>query len=305
MDEGIQYVYIVAEWITQAECAAYDYCVNTLQELLPQADVERMFKGVGLIIGGAFKETGGIMLAAASATVSWTGLGFFGMGAGIITASAGASDIQQGIEEFSLGWSGDNTTRTTNGLCDMLYSRNENIYHVSTGTSAMAGNLLTSYVNAAYSENIIRVGTTEKGIAEKAAWQANDAYQEAVTLKHQATSGVQLTSTPGKTTTILGRYGSDTGAIIEELGIPHNTNPSGNPGEFNLLNTPDNLFTELGADGFGNKYNKPFLDAAVNCGDEILMATPIIDENLYLSGSMELTGYGRDISIYWKMDMNM
>ena len=158
----------------------------------------------------------------------------------------------------------------------------------------MAGNLLTFYVKAVYSENVVRIGATEKGIAERAAWQANDTYQETVTLKHQATSGVELTSTPGKTTTILGRYGSDTGAIIEELGIPQNTNFSGNPGGFNLLNTPDNLFTELGADGFWNKYNKPFLDAAISRGDEILMATPIIEKNLYLPGSVELTGYGRE-----------
>ena len=173
-----QYDYMVAEWITRAECAAYDYCVNTLQELLPQADVERMFKGVGLIIGGAFKETGGIMLAAASATVSWTGLGFFGMGAGIITASAGASDIQQGIEEFSLGWSGDSTTRTTNGLCDMLYGGNENIYHVSTGISSMAGNMLTPYVNAAYSKNPIVTGAAMKEVRRETAASADDIVSE-------------------------------------------------------------------------------------------------------------------------------
>lgn len=176
----------------------------------------------------------------------------------------------------------------------MLYDGNESIYHVSTGISSMVGNLLTPYVNAAYLENILKVGAIEKGIAEKAAWQANDTYQQTVTLKHQATSGVELTSTLGKTTTILGRYGSDTGAIIEELGIPKNTNFSGNPGGFNLLNTPDDLFAELGADGFWREYNKPFLDAAISRGDEILMATPIIDENLYLSGTVELTGYGRE-----------
>lgn len=117
---------------------------------------------------------------------------------------------------------------------------------------------------------------------------------EGTTLKHQATSGVELTSTPGKTTTVLGRYGSDTGAIIEELGIPKNTDFSGNPGGFNLLNTPDELYAQLGAEGFWNEYNKPFLDAAIQRGDEILMATPVTNSNLYLPGTTELTGYGRE-----------
>lgn len=69
---------------------------------------------------------------------------------------------------------------------------------------------------------------------------------------------------------------------------------SGNPGGFNLLNTPDNLYTELGPDGFWNAYNKPFLDAAISRGDEFIIATPIIDDNLYLLGSQELTGFGRE-----------
>ena len=87
-----------------------------------------------------------------------------------------------------------------------------------------------------------------------------------ITLKHKATSGVPLRSTPGKTTTILGRYEDDTQYIIKELGIGKNTDFSGNPGGFNLLNTPDELYEQLGPDGFWEKYNKPFLDAAISRG---------------------------------------
>ena len=114
------------------------------------------------------------------------------------------------------------------------------------------------------------------------------------TLNHQASSGAELTSTPGRTTTILGRYESDTGAIIEELDLPKSIDFSGNPGGFNLLNTPDYLYTELGPDGFWNAYNKPFLDAAISRGDEFIIATPIINDNLYLSNSQGLTGFGRE-----------
>lgn len=115
-----------------------------------------------------------------------------------------------------------------------------------------------------------------------------------VVLQHRATSGADLTSTPGKTTTVLGRYLSDTKAIIEELGIQKNTDFSGNPDGFNLLNTPDDLFEQLGPDGFWDQYNRPFLDAAIRRGDEIIMATPITDRNLYLRDSDKLTGFGRE-----------
>ena len=114
------------------------------------------------------------------------------------------------------------------------------------------------------------------------------------TLNHQASSGAELTSTPGRTTTILGRYKPDTEAIIKELNLPKSTDFSGNPGGFNLLYTPDYLYTELGPDGFWNAYNKPFLDAAISCGDEFIIATPVINDNLYLSNSQGLTGFGRE-----------
>ena len=113
------------------------------------------------------------------------------------------------------------------------------------------------------------------------------------TLNHNATSGVKLTSTPGKTTTVLGRYSSGTRDIIEELNLPKSMDFSGKPGGFNLLNTPDNLYTKLGPDGFWEKYNKPFLDAAISRGDEMLMSTPINNSTLYTEFG-ELTGYGRE-----------
>ena len=58
-----------------------------------------------------------------------------------------------------------------------------------------------------------------------------------------------------------------------------------------MLNTPDELFEQLGPDGFWEKYNKLFLDVAISRGDEILMATPINEKALYRAD--KLTGYGR------------
>ena len=117
-------------------------------------------------------------------------------------------------------------------------------------------------------------------------------WDQPVTLTHKAKSGVDLTSTPGKTTTVLGRYRDDTRAIIEELEIPKSTDFSGNPGGFNLLNTPNELYVT--PDQFWNEYNKPFLDEAIARGDEIVMATAINRDTMYVKDSKELTGYGRE-----------
>ena len=112
-----------------------------------------------------------------------------------------------------------------------------------------------------------------------------------VTLNYQPTSGIKLTNNPDKTTTILGRYESDTKGIIEELGIPKSTDFSGNKGGFNLLNTPDEYY--ISADQFWIEYNKPFLDEAIDRGDDILMATPINNSTIYTKFG-RLTGYGRE-----------
>lgn len=45
----------------------------------------------------------------------------------------------------------------------------------------------------------------------------------AKTLNYKTTSGVNLTSNPEKTTTVLGRYDSDTKNIIKELNISKST----------------------------------------------------------------------------------
>ena len=116
-------------------------------------------------------------------------------------------------------------------------------------------------------------------------------WDQPVTLTHKASSGVNITSTPGKTTTVLGRYKDDTRAIIEELGIPKSTDFSGNPGGFNMLNTPDNLY--ITPDQFWNEYNKPFLDKAIARGDEIIMTT-VLNQNTLYDEVGNLTGYGRE-----------
>lgn len=116
---------------------------------------------------------------------------------------------------------------------------------------------------------------------------------EATVLKYRPTNGKDIVSTPDKTTTVLGRYDDDTKYIIRELNLDKNTNFSGNNGWFNLLNTPDEYHKVLGPELYWDEFNKPFLDAAVERGDIIVMVTPLDDISLYKDNG-ELTGYGHE-----------
>jgi hypothetical protein len=126
--------------------------------------------------------------------------------------------------------------------------------------------------------------------------------------KITTSSGVVVEANPNKTTTILGTYGADTQRIINtELGLPRSVLIDGavQPGSFNLLNTPDSLYVALGQEKFWQQVNKPFLDAAIQRGDDIVLATK--PEQRFLtrlasdgSGAIETTGFGKEYE-YLKM----
>ncbi|WP_339781434.1 hypothetical protein [uncultured Marinobacter sp.] len=126
------------------------------------------------------------------------------------------------------------------------------------------------------------------------------------TLNHQASSGVLLQVEPGKTTTVFGSYNKDMASIVDELGNVKSMDFGPNPGGFNVLNAPDELFSALGPKGFWGEVNVPFLNAATSRGDNVLMATePAFDivDNRGIgvlirpnttTGKMELTGFGKE-----------
>jgi hypothetical protein len=66
-------------------------------------------------------------------------------------------------------------------------------------------------------------------------------------------------------------------------------------GSYNLLNTPDELYKALGPDRFWNEVNAPFLQAAIDRGDEIYLATkPTTFNTKNLANSDGLSGFGRE-----------
>ncbi|MGO3183427.1 MAG: hypothetical protein ACTIJ9_11400 [Aequorivita sp.] len=89
-------------------------------------------------------------------------------------------------------------------------------------------------------------------------------------------SGAQLVGNPEKTTTILGRWVGDMENIKPSM-LPKEMNVgtafgevAENPGGFNFLDVPQKLYDP---DTFFELYNKPWLDAAINRGDDIILAT--------------------------------
>lgn len=94
-------------------------------------------------------------------------------------AGAGASDMNQGAEEFFLGMSGDSATPTRNGMSDLFYDGNDTIYHLSTGTASFAGSMLTPYVNA-YAAKMAegKPAATKPTVAEATRGTADDALEQ-------------------------------------------------------------------------------------------------------------------------------
>jgi hypothetical protein len=96
------------------------------------------------------------------------------------------------------------------------------------------------------------------------------------------TSGVKIISNVNKTTTILGRWSSDMKFIKNEMDIlDFNVGTSfgkvlENKGGFNFLNIPNEL--EEASYDFFNQYNKPWLEVAIQRGDDIILATPPLDK---------------------------
>jgi hypothetical protein len=115
-------------------------------------------------------------------------------------------------------------------------------------------------------------------------------------IKHKPSSGAVLKTTPGKTTTILGRFDRDMESIVCELGDLKSVDFGARTGEFNVLNVPDELYKT--ADQFWEQYNKPWLDNAIKRGDDIILATKPEKDQLFkidiVTGKEVLTGFGKE-----------
>lgn len=117
-------------------------------------------------------------------------------------------------------------------------------------------------------------------------------------LSYKPSSGANLVTNEGKTTTILGSYKSDIKNIIDELGNIKSTDLGPRVDGFNLLNIPDSSY--FTPDQFWKEYNQPWLQNAVDRNDRIIMATEPNHRNSSITHTdpitqtKRLSGFGKE-----------
>lgn len=114
-----------------------------------------------------------------------------------------------------------------------------------------------------------------------------------VTSLTSESTGVTIEPTPGKTTTVLGRYQPDMKSILDQLGAEKSSDFGPKTGGFNVLNVEAPV--DMSAEEFWTTYNKPFLDQAMARGDKIALATQPTPTQL-TNALGEPTMFGREIS---------
>ncbi|WP_332744643.1 DUF6862 domain-containing protein [Hydrogenophaga sp.] len=111
----------------------------------------------------------------------------------------------------------------------------------------------------------------------------------------QTSAGV-IPANPHKTTTVLGRWQTDMKSVINgQLHAPKSEDFGARPGGFNVLNVSKEV--EKAADGqFFEKINRPFLDEAINRGDDIALASIPFHRSDVITSSGQLKGmYAREL----------
>jgi hypothetical protein len=100
-------------------------------------------------------------------------------------------------------------------------------------------------------------------------------------------SGTPLVGNANKTTTLLGRWNPDMKQVHDHM-LPDDFNvgtPWGNLqenlGSFNFLKVPDHIASA--ASDFFEQFNRPWLQEAINRGDDIILATKPSDPSKYMN----------------------
>ncbi len=100
-------------------------------------------------------------------------------------------------------------------------------------------------------------------------------------------AGKIVTLSTSKVNTILGKFRPDIVDIFEELGSFKNVGLGETKGGINLLNKPDHYYDPV---TWWNAYNKPWLDKAINRGDDIYLSTiPTKADDIFRNGQLVST----------------
>jgi hypothetical protein len=120
-------------------------------------------------------------------------------------------------------------------------------------------------------------------------------------VNYTPTSGTRIIANPNKTTTILGRWVDDMEEIKKYMiDIDFNVGTTfgkvtSNKGGFNFLDI-EKVLSEKAGDKFFELYNKPWLDAAIKRGDDIVLATKPEKSKLFDFTKNKLTTFGEEVN---------
>ena len=225
-----------------------------------------------------FKIGLGVAIVTGAAVGSAIGVVSGGLIGGITAETKGGNFIDGFAEGMLVG---------ANGVTDSAIYAGETAYR---GGEIKAQGLAVSFLTGAVLSGVTRISVGKYGKSQRIESGSN------AKLDYVTSNGLVLETTPNKTTTVLGTYKSDTGAILDELGNVKSLDFGPRDGGFNLLNTPDELY--VSSNQFWNEYNKPWLDNAITRNDIFKIATEPTWDNLtrvnIFTGKTELTGFGRE-----------
>lgn len=102
-----------------------------------------------------------------------------------------------------------------------------------------------------------------------------------------------IATKPNETVTLIGNFLKDTDAVLKELNYSQSLDFGSRIGEFNLLSVPSDLASKF-KPFFWEKYNEPWLRAATNRGDDIIVLSDKYDNSLLVRNNKQ-TGFGKEI----------
>ncbi len=111
--------------------------------------------------------------------------------------------------------------------------------------------------------------------------------------------GSTLEATPGRTTTIIGRWNPDMEIVLDQLKPPTSFDFGARPGGYNVLNLPSDIYASRTPRQFFDEFNRPWLNNAIIRDDIFAVATKpeFRAGSLYQrnpAGNLELTTFGRE-----------
>jgi hypothetical protein len=260
------------------------------------------------MVFGALQMVGGAKLTVAGVVA----VNPLAAGGGLALAVNGADDFWAGAFGIWTGGEYQETLKYAFGhwAATSLGASAETARYIGIGTEIGIG-VLTGIAAAKGAASLEKAAT--RAVAEKADNVRFIAGVDGTTVDAKmgglsgrvTTSGAVLEAESGRTTTVIGSFADDMRSLLSHSGnLKTSAIGQSRPGGFNLLNVADEIY-KRNPGAFFERYNRPWLEAAIERGDRIVFATRPLwgtGGNLVRRGKdgFTLTGFGREYSVLRK-----